>query len=179
MKVDADATNYALGLLGAAEDDGARERLKDQLSSLADEVGDHAALASALANPAVPRDVRTSLARAVADKAGADPLIGSLLALVALNGHFRKLRAIAVSYRRVLAEAKGMSQVEVRFAREAGADEVREVAQALSRATGRKIDVTPVVDPELLGGFVARVGDVVFDGSVARQLARLRTTLAG
>ena len=48
---------------------------------------------------------------------------------------------------------------------------------ALSRATGQRVTITTRVDPSLIGGVVARVGSMVFDGSVRRQLARMREKL--
>ena len=52
------------------------------------------------------------------------------------------------------------------------------LAQALSQATGRTVDVKVVVDPAVVGGVVARVGDEVFDGSVATRLDRAKQQLA-
>jgi F-type H+-transporting ATPase subunit delta len=53
------------------------------------------------------------------------------------------------------------------------------IVAALGRATGAEVTMTERVDPGLVGGLVARVGSLVFDGSVTRQLERMRQTLRG
>jgi F-type H+-transporting ATPase subunit delta len=51
------------------------------------------------------------------------------------------------------------------------------IASALGRATGAQVTLTERVDPEIVGGLVARVGSLVFDGSLTRQVERLRERL--
>ncbi len=66
---------------------------------------------------------------------------------------------------------------EVRSAVELTAEQRDRLAQALSEATGRKVDVKVVVDPSVIGGVVARVGDEVFDGSIANRLEDAKQAL--
>ena len=54
---------------------------------------------------------------------------------------------------------------------------VQRLAEALSRATGKQVEVKTVVDPSLVGGVVARVGDTVIDGSLRHRLEGLRQAL--
>jgi F-type H+-transporting ATPase subunit delta len=51
------------------------------------------------------------------------------------------------------------------------------LANALSHATGKQVEVNVVVDPNVLGGVVARIGDTVIDGSVRRRLDQLKERL--
>jgi F-type H+-transporting ATPase subunit delta len=53
----------------------------------------------------------------------------------------------------------------------------RRLAEALSSATGRKVEVKVIVDPDLVGGVVARVGDVIFDGSIRSRLDEAKQQL--
>jgi F-type H+-transporting ATPase subunit delta len=54
-------------------------------------------------------------------------------------------------------------------------DRVRErLAKALSDATGKQVEVKVIVDPNVLGGVVARIGDTVIDGSVRHRLDQLK-----
>ena len=53
------------------------------------------------------------------------------------------------------------------------------LAAGLTRATGRNVQVETQVDPAIIGGAVARIGGTVYDGSITRQLERIRETLAG
>ncbi len=58
-------------------------------------------------------------------------------------------------------------------------DRQRQLADAIAQATGKKIDMKVVVDPDLVGGVSVRVGDTVIDGSVARRLDELKARLVG
>jgi F-type H+-transporting ATPase subunit delta len=68
---------------------------------------------------------------------------------------------------------------EVRSAVPLDEDQRRRLAEALSAATGRAVEVKVVVDPEVLGGVVAQVGDTVIDGSVRARLDELRERIGG
>ena len=66
---------------------------------------------------------------------------------------------------------------EVRSAVDLTAAQRDRLAEALSRATGRQVEVKVVVDPSVVGGIVARVGDEVFDGSIASRLEDAKQAL--
>jgi F-type H+-transporting ATPase subunit delta len=66
---------------------------------------------------------------------------------------------------------------EVRTAVELTAAQRERLVDALSRATGRKVDVQVVVDPNVVGGVIARVGDEVFDGSISSRLEDAKQAL--
>jgi F-type H+-transporting ATPase subunit delta len=58
------------------------------------------------------------------------------------------------------------------------ADRVAALTETLTRATGRNVQIATRVDPSIIGGAVARIGSTVYDGSITRQLERLKETLA-
>ena len=55
----------------------------------------------------------------------------------------------------------------------------KELAEALSKATGKKVEVKVLVDPSVIGGVVAKVGDTVIDGTVKRRLEQLKEQVSG
>jgi F-type H+-transporting ATPase subunit delta len=65
----------------------------------------------------------------------------------------------------------------VRSAGELDKKTIARLAVSLSKATGRDVEVKTVVDPSVIGGVVARVGDVVIDGTVSHRLEEIRETL--
>jgi F-type H+-transporting ATPase subunit delta len=77
------------------------------------------------------------------------------------------------------AEARSRVAAEVRSAVPLDEDQRTRLAAALGRATGRAVDVKVVIDPEVLGGVVAQVGDTVIDGSVRARLDELRERIGG
>ena len=58
-----------------------------------------------------------------------------------------------------------------------GGEEAHRLQESLAAFTGKQVRLTNVVEPKILGGVVARIGDLVVDGSVARRLERLKQTL--
>jgi F-type H+-transporting ATPase subunit delta len=84
---------------------------------------------------------------------------------------------LAQVYDERLMELRQVVQVEVTTAMPMSSSHAAEFEQRLSKATGRQVRMTTAVDPALIGGAVARIGTLVYDGSVANQLARMRERL--
>jgi F-type H+-transporting ATPase subunit delta len=68
-------------------------------------------------------------------------------------------------------------RAHVTSAQPLGAAELERVRQSLAKRTGKQVILEASVDPALIGGLVARVGDLVLDGSVRTQLGTLRDKL--
>ena len=88
----------------------------------------------------------------------------------------RKLAASAQEIEEVATAAAIAGEKEALHGAEL-VEEAEELAAALERLAGRKVHLTTAVDPALLGGAIARVGSMVYDGSLRTQLARLRRTM--
>ena len=85
--------------------------------------------------------------------------------------------AIHEEFERLANEASGLVTAHVRAASELDERKQDRLRRALSQRTGREVRLDIRVDPSLVGGAIATVGDMVFDGSVRTQLGRLRSTL--
>ena len=88
------------------------------------------------------------------------------------------MREIAAAYRALFDEARGRATGEVRTAVPMTEDEKQRLAARLGRELGKQVVLEEIVDRTLLGGFVARVGSFVLDGSLDGQLRRLHARLA-
>jgi F-type H+-transporting ATPase subunit delta len=164
---------YAKALLGAAEKAGQAEAVVDELESLVDDVFDKLPNVEAtLVSPRLAHDERLPML----DKAfGGRMLPTTLQFLKVLSKHGRLdcLRAIARSARQQLNELRGRVEVLVQTAQPlTGALRERIIAR-LRQQLGREVIVTDEVNEDLLGGVVVRVGDTVYDGSLAMQLKRM------
>ena len=106
----------------------------------------------------------------------ADPL-ARLLILLAERDQLIILPEIATIYDARLLDFQQVVRAEVTTAQPLSTEHQHALEQGLSQATGRRVQMTTRVDPQLLGGLVARIGSRVFDGSVARHLARVRERL--
>jgi F-type H+-transporting ATPase subunit delta len=167
---------YAQALFAVASAEGVLAKVEDELYGFARAVEQNPALREALTDAALPAENRKAV---VADLLGerAHPLTVALVGFIVDAGRARDLGRIVDELAQVAAHERERELAEVRSA-VALTDAQRErLAEALSRATGRQVDVKVVVDPTVVGGVVARVGDYVFDGSVASRLDDARQAL--
>src|SRR5690606_29200088 len=101
------------------------------------------------------------------------------LALLADRVRLALVPQIARAYAERLMDHRQIVRADVTTAVPLDEAKTAAMADALGRATGRKVLIDARVDPSILGGVVARVGSVVYDGSVARQLDRMKEQLVG
>ena len=110
---------------------------------------------------------------------GLSPLVANFCSYLIDQRRTRDLAVIRDEFVRLAEEAAGRVRGELVTAAPLDAAALDRVRGALKRRVGREIELSVRVDPELVGGLVARVGDLVFDGSLRSQLAQLRAQLTG
>ena len=171
-------TGYAEALLRVAEAEDVTERFADELFRVARTVEGDRALSDQLTNPGVGVAQRLTVVEQLLE-GRAHPLTVSGVAFVVQSGRARQLGAIADEVARLAAEARSRALAEVRSAVELDDAQRERLVAALNEATGKDVDLRVTVDPSVVGGVVAKVGDIVIDGSVSRRLADLKTRLTG
>ena len=167
-------TIYAKALLGATEKAGVSETVLAELDSLVQDVlRPLPKLEAALESPRIPYERKEQLLdRAFGGRMA--PLLLNFLKILARRGRFDCLRAIQQASRDAFNEIRGRVVVYVRAAEPLDAAAQTLVTSRLRAMLHRDIDLRVSVDPDVVAGLVIRVGDTVYDGSVANQLARLR-----
>lgn len=167
---------YATGLLEVARAEGQADRVGDELFRIARSFESAPDLREALVDPQVPTERKLGI---VGDILGekASPVTVSLVKFVVEMGQARHLPDIADSLAERLAAQRDREVAEVRSAVELDDETLQRLEQALNSATGKRVEIKAVVDPSVIGGVVARVGDVVIDGSVQRRFRSLRQSL--
>jgi F-type H+-transporting ATPase subunit delta len=171
------ARRYARALLDVALETGDPSRLREELRTVAGLLRDQRTLALALGHPAFRAERRRALVRALLHGSGASDLLGRLMDLLADRGRLALLPRIAVAYEEAFNLQRGVVTAEAVTAQALGADERERLAAALRAASGREVELTTRVDPATLGGVLVRMGGKTYDGTVRRQLARLRERL--
>ena len=164
---------YARALLAFAEGAGNVDQLVDELGEVVEAIDDVAGLRSALESPRVGVDSKIGLL----DKAFAGKVEKGLLhflKVVGNKGRFDCLGAIASSARTLRDEMAGRVQAVVTSASPMDSEAVGRITDQLSKTLGKDVSLQVLVDPEILGGIVVRVGDTVYDGSVVNQLSQVR-----
>jgi F-type H+-transporting ATPase subunit delta len=99
-------------------------------------------------------------------------LVVAVVAVVLLQTFLNQVRRIEANAAQIWQAGKEVA--EVRSAVELTADQQDRLAKALNAATGKQVTIKVIVDPSVLGGIVAQVGDTVIDGSVRSRLEQLR-----
>ena len=166
---------YATAVLAVARAEGDQSGLSDQLFQVAQAIDGSDELRDALTNPQIPLDRKKGI---VDDVLGgrAYAVVVSVVNMLVANGRIGEIDAISRRALDLAAESQHAVIAEVRSAIELDAATVDRLAAKLSAITGKRIEPKVVVDPKLVGGVVAKVGDTVFDGSVANRLQELRET---
>lgn len=167
---------YAAGLLEIARAEGDLDRVGDELFRVARAVESSGELREALVDPQLPRERKSAI---VGQLVGgrASTVTVALVDFVVGMDRARDLTAIADRLVERIAADQGKAVAQVRAAVELDDATVQRLEEALSRATGRQVLVKATVDPSVLGGIVAQIGDTVIDGSVRRRLNSLRQSL--
>jgi F-type H+-transporting ATPase subunit delta len=100
-----------------------------------------------------------------------------VLVLLANSGKLDLIPDLAAAFRERLLAHQNIVRAEVTSAAPLSAAQTDALAASLSKVTGKKVELSVSVDPELLGGVVAKIGSTVYDGSVRTQLAHMRQEL--
>lgn len=175
---DALVRGYAEALFAVAQAEDEAGPVEDQLFSFSKAIERDTKLREALTDPALPAENKKALVREILGER-ASPVTVNLLGMIIDQGRERELGRIVDEMVRLAAERRRHAVAEVRSAVPLDDEQRRRLAEALSEATGKSVEVKVVVDPSLVGGAVAQVGDLVFDGSVRTRLAEARRHLGG
>jgi F-type H+-transporting ATPase subunit delta len=167
---------YATALFEAAQEEGKLEPVRDQLNQLVEAEREVPELRELLRNPQVdPRARRAALEDVLS---GSDELLRNFLLVLADKGRAGQLVEIAAEFERLVAEEEGVVHAELTTAVELSDEEAGKLLKQIEEASGRKVEATRAVDPELIGGIVLQVGSHRLDASVRGRLDRLRRRLA-
>ena len=172
------AARYARALFDVSCKDRDLEQVETDLAGFADLIAGHETLSRVLLNPAVPTPHKRAIVSELLTRLGdATPPVTKLLVMLAERDRLDLLPEIVRSFRARLLDHIGVVEAQVTTAQPLTPERTAAIERSLARASGRQITMTTDVDPELLGGVVARLGSTVYDGSVARHLDRIRHTL--
>ena len=106
---------------------------------------------------------------------GADPVVRNFVRLVAEKGRAGQLRAIAEEFEAIVDREQGRLNVELTTAYELDDDEAKAIVAKIEQASGRTVEATRSVDPDLIGGMILQAGSFRVDASVRGRLDRLLT----
>lgn len=171
------ASRYARALfdVAVAEDDPAV--VERQLSDVVTLFTGHADLWRALTNPAVPVQKKRAVVDDLLPKLGLQPVLQKLLAMMAGRDRLALLPDALASFSARLLDAQKVVRAEITTAAPLEPERAAALEQKLAAITGRRVLMQTATSSELLGGVVTKIGSTVYDGSVKRQLEKMRQRL--
>jgi F-type H+-transporting ATPase subunit delta len=168
---------YAKALLTLGKEDGNYKAYGEGLQGFALLLEREPELKDALLNPAYGREERRKLLLKVIELLQISPLLGNLLKLLFDKHRLGAVAGVSQAYQHLMDELEKVSRARVKAAIPLDEGTRERLRQTLEKITGTTVIMDVEEDPGIIGGVLARVGDLVLDGSVRTQLFSLRESL--
>jgi F-type H+-transporting ATPase subunit delta len=167
---------YARALFEIAQAEGNIDTVENELFRMARAFESNEQLRSTLTDTTIPADRRQSVIEQLLGGKASNTTT-QLVSLVVGSGRSRDLPAIIDTLVKRASSEKKLEVAEVRSAVELTDDQQKRLAAALTKATGKQVNLKVVVDPAVMGGLVATVGDEVIDDTVRTRLEQLKSRI--
>jgi len=172
------ARRYAKALFSLGKEDGKNESYSEVLNAIA-ELYKNESVENALVNPLYPVEARQKVMAKIGELAKADAIMTRFLDLLIEKKRADILPDIAAEMRIMVDQEQNISHGSVVSAIELDDALKGKIQQALEKITGNKVIIETSVDPSIIGGVIAKVGDLVLDGSIKTQLNGLKESIKG
>ncbi len=171
------AKKYARALFELALDDKKHELCGQQIESFGAIIGEDEQLWGLFTGPAGDTELRRSALDAALLKTKYLPLVNNFIRLLMDKDRLLLIGDIGRAYSRLIDEHEGKMKARLVSAAPLSEGEITEIKKRLSATLKRDIILETSVDPSLIGGEVAYVGGLIFDGSIRTQLTTIRDNL--
>ena len=173
------AKRYARALFDVALKERADlDQIDRDLAAFGNLVTAHPTLEKVLLNPAVPAPRKRAAMVELTARARPAAAVAKLLVLLAERDRLVLLPDLIEAYRDRLMDHQQVVRAEVATAAPISTERTKAIERSLAQVTGRRVSLSTRVEPQLIGGLVARVGSTVFDGSVTTQLQKMKQRLS-
>jgi F-type H+-transporting ATPase subunit delta len=167
---------YARSLFEVATEHDKLDVVREQLGQFADALSQTRELQTFFFSPYFStEEKKDGLAKAVTD---ADETVFNFLELLLENHRMPVIFRVRREYDRLWEEANRLLPVQITSAVELDPSVAERIGEEIGRQTGRTVELTSNVDPEVLGGIVVRVGNSILDASIRTRLENLRKQVA-
>ena len=168
---------YARALLEIASSEGHLDEVEDELFRFARIIEGNDDLRMTIANPGLPLDQRAGIVDQLLESR-ALPTTKAIATFIVGAGRGHDLPAIVNRFVELAAGTREHAVAEIRSAVALDDTQKTRIAEALSRKTGKQVEVKVIIDESVLGGIVATVGDTVIDGTVRHRLDQLKEQIS-
>ncbi len=171
------ARRYAKALVSLCDERGDGEVVRGHMQAMAVALAEVGEARAILTNPSVALEQRRAVLAAVVNACGVSGTAKDMVNLLLDKSRISSLADISKEFTALQDARSGRTQALVTSAVALGDGAKQRLQDLLGRLLGKRVALDAQVDPSLLGGLVVRVGNTVYDASVANHLARLRQTL--
>jgi len=179
LKSDVVARRYAKALYELGQEEGLEEKFLEDMQNLALIVDESSEFRSIMESPLYDITLKKRILKDVVSKIGISDYAVNFLNILLDKDRFVFLRDIRDTYKMILDEASGRVRAQVTSAKELDEKQLKDIAKTLSEVVKKEVDVNVTIDPSLIGGVVAEIEGMIYDGSVKTQISRLKQSLKG
>ncbi|MBU0480337.1 MAG: F0F1 ATP synthase subunit delta [Proteobacteria bacterium] len=179
MKNTVLAKRYAKALFAVGKDENALDDFNKSLGKMAALYVAVPEVVDGLTNPVYPLDVREKVMSHVLGAMKASPLMANFMNLLVQKRRADVLPEIAEVFQALVDDDRNMCQGLVVSATQLSSGVNDKIKATLEKITGKQVVISNEVDPSIIGGIVAKVGDLVLDGSIKTQLKGLKESIKG
>ncbi len=172
------ARRYAKALINIGKQDGNYDKYWEELDAFTSLFQREEELREVLFNPAFAIPRRQAIIKEIGKRLGLSPIVTNFLHILVDKNRIRYLSDITSIYQELVDETAGRARVLLVTAYDLSDDKLQELTHGLEGLVGKKVIMEVEKDPSLIGGVVAEIGGMVYDGSIKTQLERFREILA-
>ncbi len=167
---------YARSLFEVASEQGKLDTVRDQLAAFADALAQSRELQTFFFSPFFSTEEKQEGLHRAVD--GADETVLNFLELLIENHRMPVIFRVRRDFDRLWEEANQLLPVQITSAVQLDSSVVDRIGEEIGRQTGRRVQLTSTVDPDVIGGLVLRVGNSILDASIRTRLDALRKQVA-
>ena len=168
---------YARALMNLAQNANQLEKVTTSLNDVADSLLEVPDLMEFMTHPKTPQTSRREALDEIVAGTKAEPLVASFVRLLLEKRRLVLIDEIRGLFHAIADERLGRAQAEITVAQEISKSQQESLQKKLEEISGKQITLTIKIDPEIIGGVVARIGSTVRDGSLRNHLKNIRQTI--
>jgi F-type H+-transporting ATPase subunit delta len=172
------AKRYAKALVGLSEEKKIIDKTRDDLAAFVAAVDSLPAIQKLFSSPVFTPENKKAVIKELSAKLGMHETTLRFIEHLAETGRIRYIKDVHEAFLALLAERQNRATVQLFTAATVNAAELEEIRKKLESLTGKKVDINSQVDAALIGGAKARVGSVIYDGTIKNQLSKMRNQLS-
>lgn len=165
-------------LIESAQDENKLDKITSDIEDFFSVISESPELKNVLSSSTFELGEREQITKDLTSKRGYDALTANFIGLVLELDKFKSLLNSEETFIQRLRKASGKIRAEIVMASTPSEEELSKIKAKLTQVVGQEVEVTSKVDPDIIGGIIAKVEDKVFDGSIKTQLERIRGVLS-